>query len=251
MTFSPTGCGVTRDNIRWKIMAEGKDLEELDARELNELGNAYSAHGMWEEATTSYLRSLALRKADADTRGQGIVLNNLGAVYYNQGRWQEALDCYEESWQIAHEFGDEVSELVALMNLVFLHFTQGRAEEFSHRADEAEKLASALERWEPLSKLSWLRGRLALSSPTAYEEGLTHYTNAIRYAAREGEADLVEMIGRVDQQAQRLVSEGARGKALVLYDYLLAFVRDQGFSEKIQAHLTEKREEILQRPSLF
>jgi tetratricopeptide (TPR) repeat protein len=232
-------------------VVEGKGFEDLDARELNELGNAYSSHGMWEEAVASYLRSLALRKGDADTRGQGIVLNNLGAVYYNQGRWQEALDCYEESRQIAHQFGEEPSELVALMNLVFLHFAQGQVGEFSRLADEAEKLASALERWEPLSKVSWLRGRLALSSPTSYQEGLTHYTNAIRYAAQEGEADLMEMIGRVDEQAVRLLSQGARGKALVLYDYLLAFVRDQGFSEEIQAHLTEKREEILRRPSLF
>jgi hypothetical protein len=38
--------------------------------------------------------------------------------------------------------------------------------------------------------------------------------------------------------------------ALVLYDYLLAFVRDQGFSEKVQAHLAQKREDILRRPSL-
>jgi hypothetical protein len=58
------------------------------------------------------------------------------------------------------------------------------------------------------------------------------------------------MMGRVHEQAEHLVSRGSRGMALVLYDYLLAFVRDQGFSENIQAHLTEKRQAILQRPSL-
>lgn len=231
-------------------MEEGKDFEELDARELNELGNAYSAQRMWEEAIGSYLRSLALRKAEGDTRGQSIVLNNLGAVYYNQSRWQEALECYEGSRQIAHRVGDDVSELVALMNLVFLRFTQGHVEEFLRRAGEAEKLGLALERWEPLSKLSWLQGRLALSSSTAYEEGLTHYADALRYAAQQGETSLVEMMGRVDEEAEHLVSRGSRGMALVLYDYLLAFVRDQGFSEKVQAHLAQKREDILRRPSL-
>lgn len=231
-------------------MEKGKDFEDLDARELNELGNAYGGHGMWEEAIGSYLRSLALRKAEGDTRGQGIVLNNLGAVYYNQGRWQEALECYEGGRQIAHQFGDKVSELAALMNVVFLHFTRGQEEEFLRQATEAQELALASKRWEPLSKLSWLQGRLALASSTAYEEGLIHYADALRYAAREGETTLMEMIGRVHRQAEDLLSKGSRGMALVLYDYLLAFVRDQGFSEKVQAHLAGKREEILRRPSL-
>ncbi len=231
-------------------MEEGKDFEDLDARELNELGNAYSARGMWEEAIRSYLHSLALRKAERDTRGQGIVLNNLGGVYYNQGRWQDALECYEASRQIAYQFGDEVSELVALMNLVFLHFTQRQAEEFLHRAGEAEELALALERWEPLSKLSWLQGRLALSSSTAYEEGLTHFADALQYAAREGETSLTEMLDHVDEQAEHLLSRGSRGMALVLYDYLMAFACDQGFSENVQAHLAKKRENMLHRPSL-
>ena len=231
-------------------MDQERDFEDLGARELNELGNAYSTHGMWEEAIGSYLRSLALRKAEEDTRGQGIVLNNLGAVYYNQGRWQEALECYEGSRQIAHQFGDEVSELAVLMNLVFLHFTLEQVEEFSRRAGEAEKLSLALERWEPLSKLSWLEGRLALSSSIAYEEGLTHYADALGYAAQEGETSLMEMMGRVHEQAEHLLSRGSRGMAMVLYDYLLAFARDQGFSEKVQVDLTEKREEILRRPSL-
>ncbi len=231
-------------------MEEGKDFEDLDERELNELGNAYSAHGMWEEAIRSYLRSLALRKAQGDVRGQGIVFNNLGAVYYNQRRYQEARECYEGSRQIAHELEEELSELVALMNLAFLQFTEGQTEEFLRLADEAEDLALELERWEPLSKLSWLRGRLAMSDSEAYEEGLARYADALRYAAREGEDDLSAMMDRVDAQAERLLLEGARGMALVLYDYLQAFMQEQGFSEEVLAHLASKREEILQRPSL-
>jgi hypothetical protein len=227
-----------------------KDFDELDARQLNELGNSYSAHGMFEEAIESYLRSLTLRTTTGDTRGQGIVLNNLGGVYYRQRRWQEALDCYGGSRQIAHGVGDRVSELVALMNMVFLHFTRGQVQQFLRRADEAQRLALALERWEPLSKLSWLLARLALSDSEAFEEGLTHFADALRYAAREEETTLMEMMGRVDEQAEHLVSRGSRGMALVLYDYLLAFVRDQGFSENVQAHLAERREEILRRPSL-
>jgi tetratricopeptide (TPR) repeat protein len=231
-------------------MHEGKEENELDARELNELGNAYSARSMWDEAIGSYLRSLALRKADGDIRGQGIVLNNLGAVYYNQGRQQEALECYEGSREIAHELGEELSELVAVMNLVFLHFTERQNEEFFRRADEAEQLAQALQRWEPLSKLSWLRGRLALAASPDLDKGLANYADAMRYAARESEEELLQMLQRVDRQAENLLSRGSQGTALVLYDYLLAFAQDQGFSERIRDHLCAKREEILRRPSL-
>jgi len=231
-------------------MEEGKEFEELDERELNELGNAYSARGMWEEAIRSYLRSLGLRKAQGDDRGQGIVLNNLGAVYYNQRRYEEALECYEGSRQLAHSVGEELSELVALMNLAFLQFTQGQTEEFLRYADEAEDLASSLERWEPLSKLSWLRGRLAMSDPEAYEQGLAHYSDALRSAAQEGEDELSGMMDRVDAQADRLLFEGSRGLAIVLYDYLHASMQAEGFSEAVLAHLMSKREEILRRPSL-
>jgi tetratricopeptide (TPR) repeat protein len=231
-------------------MKEGKDLEDLDERELNELGNAYSAHGMWEEAIDAYLRSLAKRKSGDDARGQGIVLNNLGAVYYRQGRVQEALECYEASYEIARELGEELSELVALMNMVFLHFGEGRVDDFRRRAGDAEALALALERWEPMSKLKWLRGRLALSDGERYEEGLGYYAEALSYAAREGDAELAQMLSRIDRQAERLSSQGARGLAIVFYDYLHAFARDQGFGEGALARLSEKRDEILRRPSL-
>jgi tetratricopeptide (TPR) repeat protein len=228
----------------------GKDLEDLDKRQLNDLGNAYSAQGMWEEAISSYLRSLALRKVQRDERGQGIVLNNLGAAYYRQGRLREARDCYEASRQIARQLGEGLSELVALMNLVFLDFSERHSEDFLCRADEAEVLALELARWEPLSKLHWLRGRLALSVPDRFQTGLTHYAEALEYASREGEAELQGMLQRVDAQAEQLVTDGSRGLALVLYDYLHLFARDRGFGDSLLLHLTRKREEILRGPSL-
>jgi tetratricopeptide (TPR) repeat protein len=233
-----------------KQMREGKGFEDLGERELNELGNAYSAHGMWEEAIDAYLRSLAKRKSGGDTRGQGIVLNNLGAVYYRQGRVQDALECYEASCEMAQELKEELSELVALMNLVFLHFSEGMVNDFRRRAGEAELLALALERWEPMTKLKWLRGRLALSEGERYEEGLSYYAEALSYAARDGDTELAQMLSRIDKQAEHLSSQGARGLALVFYDYLQVFARDQGFGESILSRLSEKRDEILRRPSL-
>jgi tetratricopeptide (TPR) repeat protein len=202
------------------------------------------------EAIDSYLRSLAMRKSSGDVRGQGIVLNNLGATYYSRGRVHEALECYEASYEIAHDQGEELSELVALMNLVFLHFEEGAFDEFQRRADEAEALALELARWEPMVKLRWLRGRLAISDADGYQEGLSLHSEALDYASRQGETELQEMLDRIDVQAQRLAAQGARGLALVFYDYLKLFVRDHGFSESVLSHLSQKREEILRAPSL-
>lgn len=231
-------------------MAEDMDIEDLDEQELNELGNAYSASGMWDEAIDSYLRSLAKRKSSGDVRGQGIVLNNLGATFYHQGRVHEALECYEASCEIAHTQGEDLSELIALMNLAFLHFEEGTVGEFLRCADQAESLALALDRWEPLAKLRWLRGRLALRDPDRYQEGLGYYGEALEYAAREGEDELQQMLNRVDVQARRLTAQGARGLGIVLYDYLQAFARDKGFGNSVLSHLARQREEILRRPSL-
>jgi tetratricopeptide (TPR) repeat protein len=231
-------------------MDSGRSIEDLDERELNELGNAYSAQGMWEEAIDSYLRSLAMRKSQGDQHGQAIVLNNLGGVYYVQGRLPEAEDCFETSRQMAGESGEGLTELVGLMNLAFLHFAEGQADDFLRCADEAEVLAQELEQWEPLSKLSWLKGRLALSVPDRYEKGLTLYAEALDYAARAGEAELAKMLDRVDGQAEQLVLDGSRGLALVLYDYLHVFVQEQGFEDSTVSRLVTKREEILTRPSL-
>ncbi|MDH4208492.1 MAG: hypothetical protein OEV76_06445, partial [Anaerolineae bacterium] len=133
---------------------------------------------------------------------------------------------------------------------VFLHFTEGEYESFRLRAEEAERLASSLERWEPLSKLSWLRGRLALHDPDSFQEGLRHYAEALGFAAREGEAELQEMLRRTDAQAEQLLERGSRGLALVLYDYLQLFARREGFGNGVLTHLADRREEMLRRPSL-
>jgi tetratricopeptide (TPR) repeat protein len=228
----------------------GRDIEELDAQELNELGNAYSAHGMFEEAIDSYLRSLAKRKSKGDLRGQAVVLNNLGAVYYQQGRFPEAMECYQASLEIARDQGEEATELAALMNLVFLHYTQQEYEAFRARAGDAEELALRMERWEPLVKLNWLRGRLAMDDPEGFQRGLRYYSAALSYAAREGDDELEQMLRRIDAQAERLLAQDSRGLAMVLYDYLGAFAREEALSEGVLSWFSGKREEILRRPSL-
>jgi len=213
-------------------------LADLDARELNELGNACLDCGMWEKALECYERSLSLRREAEDRRGEMVALNNLGALCHRQGLWEEALGYYHQSCHLAQELGEGASELATLMNIAFIHFTCGRSEEFFLLADEAEELAQALEEWVHLSTLHWLQGRQALTSSRG-EEGMAHYAEALRFALKGGEATLGEMLAYVDKEIEWLVAQDFSGLALVFCDYLL--VACEGM-EGVRHHLAGKRE---------
>jgi len=223
-----------------------KNLANLDAQELNELGNAYVDYGMWDRALECYERSLSLRREAKDRRGEMVVLNNLGAVCHRQGRWEEALGYYHRSRHLAQELGEGSSELATLMNMVLIHFTRGRREEFFLLAEEAEELAQALEGWATLSILHWLRGRQALTS-SRHEEGMACYAEALRFALKGGETTLREMLAHVDEEVDRLLAQDLPGLALVFCDYLLAAC--QGI-EGVRDHLVGKREGLLSSPCL-
>jgi len=222
-----------------------KILANLDARELNELGNAYVDYGMWDKALECYERSLSLRREAKDRRGEMVVLNNLGALYHRQALWDEALRCYRESRESAHELEERESELAILVNMIFIHATRSDVEGFLQLADEVEELAQALEGWAPLSILHWLRGRQAFTS-SRHEEGMACYAEALRLALKGGEATLREMLAHVDKEIERLVARDSPGLALVFCDYLLAATEGH---EEAQAHLRAKREEVLHAPS--
>jgi len=221
-----------------------KNLASLDARQLNELGNAYVDHGMWNEALECYERSLSLRREAGDRRGEMVVLNNLGALYHHQALWDEALRCYRESREIAHKLEERESELAILVNMIFIHVSRSQVEDFLPLANEAEKLAQVLEGWASLSILHWLRGRQALTS-SRHEEGMAYYAEALRFALKGGEATLKEMLAHVDEEIERLVARDSPGLALVLCDYLLTATEED---KKAHAHLKAKREEVLRAP---
>ncbi|MFQ6000593.1 MAG: tetratricopeptide repeat protein [Anaerolineae bacterium] len=221
-----------------------KKLTNLDARELNELGNAYVDYGMWDKALECYECSLSLRRETKDRRGEMVVLNNLGALYHRRALWDEALRYYRESREIAHKLEERESELAILVNMIFIHVTRSQVEDFLQLADEAEELAQALGGWAPLSILHWLRGRQALTS-SRHEEGMAYYAEALRFALKGGEATLKEMLAHVDKEIERLIARDSPGLALVLCDYLLAAT--EGYDEA-QAHLRAKREKVLCAP---
>lgn len=218
-----------------------KELANLDARELNELGNTYVDQGRWDEALECYKRSLSLRREIKDIRGEMVVLNNIGALYHRQALWDEALRCYREGREIAHKLGERESELAILVNMIFIHVTRSQVEDFLPLAAEAEELAQELEGWASLSILNWLRGREALASSRG-EEGMAYYAEALRFAFKAGEETLREMLAHIDEEIKRLVARDSSGLVLVLCDYLLVACEDM---EKVREYLIAKRAELL------
>ncbi|MBI3287509.1 MAG: tetratricopeptide repeat protein [Chloroflexi bacterium] len=227
-------------------MAVQREEKDLDARELNELGNAYVDYGMWERAEECYRRSLELRRASGDQRGEGLTLHNLGALYQRLGRWEEACEQYRLSLALAQESGEAQSELASAMNLCLIHYSLSETEEFLKLAQETEALARSLEAWEPLARLSWLRGRIAFATgQEGAQRGMEQYAQALHFASRKSPSVLRQMAGYLGEEIQSLVERGEAGTALVLCDYLLALSRREGLAQEAIDLLEARRREVL------
>jgi Tfp pilus assembly protein PilF len=228
-------------------------IASADAETLNQAGNAFSDRGMWNEALACYERSLELRQAAGDRRGQGIVLNNLGALYYGLGDWEQAQQYYEQSLAIAQAVGDQNEQLFVLMNLCFLRYAQGQpAEQLLNRA---QALAEALGSAQELMRLAWMRGDLALQrafagDDSAYSQAFAAYAAASRHAARLGQETLQQTMSFIDEHLARLAEANQRLAALAFGDYLLAYGQDNNLGSEFAAHYTRKRDELLYPPLL-
>jgi hypothetical protein len=238
-------------------LSSEQTLEEMiayaDAETLNQAGNAFSDRGMWNEAIACYERSLELRQAAGDRRGQGIVLNNLGAMYYGLGDWEQAQQYYEQSLEIAQAVGDQSEQLFVLMNLCFLGYAQGQPA--VALLDKAQALAEALGREQELMRLAWMRGDLALQralagDESAYRPAFAAYAAASGHAARLGQEPLQQTMGFIDEHLTRLAEANQRLAALAFCDYLLAYGQNNALGPEFTAHYTQKREELLYPPLL-
>jgi len=228
-------------------------IASADAETLNQAGNAFSDRGMWKEALACYARSLELRQAAGDRRGQGIVLNNLGAMYYGLGDWEQAQQCYAESLEIAEAMGEQGEQLFVLMNLCFLRYAQGQpAEEL---LASAQALAETLGREPELMRLAWMRGDLALQralagDDSAYALAFAAYAAASGHAAHLGGEHLQQTMGFIDEHLNRLAEANQRLAALAFCDYLLAYGQENALGPEFAAHYAKKREEMLYPPLL-
>ena len=126
---------------------------------LNNLGLNFQRQGRFEEAKTSFERSLAAYRQVEHRRGIGIALNNLALLALEQGRFSEVRQNLEQSLEIVDSLGECLIGQIVRKNLGDLERYQGSLP----GAEEAYQLAlAAFSDLNAYTQLNETRASLAL-----------------------------------------------------------------------------------------
>jgi tetratricopeptide (TPR) repeat protein len=85
----------------------------------------HSKLGDKQKALEFYERSLTLRRASNDRRGEAVSLSNIGSIHQDLGDYQKALDYYNQSLTIIKATGDLSSQAVTLNNIGSVYRKRG------------------------------------------------------------------------------------------------------------------------------
>ncbi len=162
---------------------------EQEANLFNYLGLAQDVLGKKSEALDYYQQALVIRREVGDRGGEGNILNNLGLVYNSLGKKSEALDYYQQALVIRREVGDRGGEGITLWNIGAFFFQQ--------QYDVA--LAAFLLAQNVLKEVQ---------SPK-YSD-VQGWIDSLRHSI--GEQQFVELLARVEPQAQQIVEQALEKK---------------------------------------
>ena len=94
------------------------DLEvSVEVAVVGSLGILQMRLGNWEQAETSFQRSLELNQKHGNNLGEAMCLSNLGGVYQRRGDWDQAEKAFDESLQIDDQLCNHKGMAVAATNL--------------------------------------------------------------------------------------------------------------------------------------
>jgi tetratricopeptide (TPR) repeat protein len=126
--------------IREKLNVPG-DIAET----LQHLGSAYGTLGQYDQAMTSYMRSLDLYRKGGDSHGAAVVSHSMGLIFEHQGRLGPAVDALQDAVKAFQALGDRSSVTVdALNDLADALAQAGRGSESGKLLEESKKLARDL-----------------------------------------------------------------------------------------------------------
>jgi len=92
-------------------LLEDPNLEmSVEVAVVGSLGIMQMRFGKWQQAETSFQRSLELNREMGNLLGEAMCLSNLGGVYQRRGEWDKAEEAFEESLRLSQELGDRHGE---------------------------------------------------------------------------------------------------------------------------------------------
>jgi predicted ATPase len=117
-------------------------IEEIpgQARALNNLANAYSDLGAWQQASEAYHKSLDVNQQIGNIQEQGFIANNLATIHLDRGEWDEAARLFKESNEIWKQLGAALPDAVTMSNLAQVYIYQRNLDEAEKALQSSQKL---------------------------------------------------------------------------------------------------------------
>lgn len=112
------------------LPADRRDLK-MEARLLNQIGNAYFNMWRYDEAEQAQQQSLVIYCELGDVHGQAETLNYLGRIYRHQGLLSNSEEAHRRSLALSRQINDSRREASSLNYM-------GRTLRYQNRLDEAE-----------------------------------------------------------------------------------------------------------------
>jgi len=113
----------------------GSDVLAAHGLDTAQRGSAFFVHAcaLWragrvQEAATAFEEALALARATANRRREGLIVGNLGLMYEEQGKGSNAREYLEMALLIAREVGNRRAEGATLVRLGVVEREEGRTE---------------------------------------------------------------------------------------------------------------------------
>ena len=123
----------------FSFLNESED-QALLAETLVRQGELSTLLGCFEKAETAFNQALEIRRTNADSIGERIVLRNMGFLHWRQGRYDDAVTCNKTALSIDLSHDDKDGYAKDLTNLASISRSQGKPKEALAYVEEALKV---------------------------------------------------------------------------------------------------------------
>lgn len=176
-----------------RIAGQVHGLNDIRHNALNNLGTVYHAWSDYGKAAEYYQKSLAMKRALGDSRGEAESLNNLAVVYKDWGFYDKAVGTYVKALSISSQLHNPEGEAAVLQNMAIIHSLRGEYDKAVHCYGEALNIQRKLK--NPSGEAHTMAGLGKIHAHLGqYDKALEQYEKAlsifrhIKHLKGEGQA---------------------------------------------------------------